>query len=308
MLATAAVVLAIVLTGCQGEPAYQTFTTPEDAVRVLNETVKSGDLDRLIALFGPESRDLISSSDAATGRKNREVFIAAVAERWRLEDEDSDRKVLVVGNEDWPFPIPLVRESRGWRFDIPAGREEVLMRRIGRNELAVIRVCRAYVAAQREYAARGHDGRRAGSYARRVRSRPGTQDGLYWPAKRGEPRSPLGDLVAQAAADGHQTASARPGATPFHGYHFRILEAQGPAAPGGPASYVVGDEMSGGFALIAWPAQYNASGIMTFMVNRDGIVYEQDLGADTQKKAEAIARYDPDTSWRRTEMETATHP
>jgi hypothetical protein len=275
---------------------HRTFSTPESAVQTLIETVKRGNLDELRAIFGPDSQALVASSDAATGRRNREVFTVAVTERWRLADEGPNRKTLVIGYEDWPFPVPLVRDSGGWRFDTAAGKEEILARRIGQNELAAIDTCRAYVTAQRRYAQQGHDGKAAGLYARAFNSDPGRHNGLYWPAARGEKPSPLGDLVAKAAAEGNQLGgSSQP--SPLHGYYFRILGAQGPAAPGGARSYLVKGEMSGGFALVAWPAQYDVTGVMTFMVNQDGIVHEKDLGKDTDAVARAMTTYSPDKSW-----------
>jgi len=278
-------------------PAQRTFATPEDAVRGLIEAVKAGNLDQLRAIFGPEGQELVASSDAATARSNREVFAVAAAEGWRLVDQGTNRKALIVGNEGWPFPVPLVKNAKSWRFDTAAGKEEVLVRRIGRNELAVIGVCRSYVAAQHRYAQQGHDGKAAGLFATTFRSDPGKQNGLYWPAAHGQPLSPFGDLVAQASREGRHigTEPARP--TPFHGYYFRILTAQGSAAPGGAKSYVVNGEMSAGFALVAWPAQYDASGIMTFAVNQDGTVYQTDLGAGTDAAAAAMTAYNPDASW-----------
>jgi hypothetical protein len=304
VIVVAALVFGLVSGSCARTPAEGRFNTPEEAVQDLNARVKSGNLDALLELFGPESRELVSSSDPATARKNQEVFLAAMGEQWRLEDRGPDTKELVVGNEDWPFPIPLVRDAQGWRFDAAAGKEEILARRIGRNELAAIDTCRAYVEAQRAYAKRGHDKKPAGLYARKFNSDSGTQNGLYWPSKRGEPRSPLGDLVAGAATDGYDLA-ARNEPAPFHGYYFRILTAQGPAAPGGARDYLAKGELSGGFALVAWPAQYDATGIMTFIVGTDGTVLEKDLGPDTRTAAAALTRYDPDQTWSRSE---ATSP
>jgi hypothetical protein len=271
----AACLLSVLATAGPAEGAGpRTFTTPEEAVRVLTETVKAGDLKGFVALFGPEGQDLVDTSDAATGRRNREVFGVAIAEGWRLVDAGPDRKELVLGNEEWPFPVPLIKGTTGWSFDAAAGREEVLDRRIGRNELAVIAILRTYVTAQRAYASTGHDGKPAGLFARRFGSDPGTQNGLYWPAGRGHRRSPLGELVAQATEEGHRRGTGGQGPSPFHGYYFRILEGQGKAARGGAADYVVDGEMSRGFALIAWPVHYGASGVMTFLVNHDGAVRE----------------------------------
>jgi hypothetical protein len=284
------------------------FATPEEAVRVLIETMNAGDLSRLVALFGPEGQGLVDTSDPATGRRNREVFLAAIAESWRLADRGPDRKELVLGNEAWPFPVPLVRGAAGWTFDAAAGREEVLNRRIGRNELAVIRILQEYVAAQRAYAATGHDGNRAGLYARRFGSDPGMHNGLYWRAGRGEPRSPLGILIAKASEEGYRRGQAAEGPSPLHGYYFRILEGQGKSARGGAADYVTGGEMSGGFGLVAWPVHYDASGIMTFVVNQEGVAYEKDLGPETATQVKAITRYDPDDTWRPVQADSDGSP
>jgi len=203
----------------------------------------------------------------------------------------------VIGNEDWPFPVPLARVGGSWQFDTAAGKEEVLARRIGRNELAAIRICRTYVAAQRVYAERSHDGQKPGIYARAFRSDQGKQNGLYWPVVHGQKRSPLGDLVATAEAKGEPINKDGQQPAPFHGYYFRILTGQGPDAPGGAKDYVVNGLMSAGFALVAWPAQYDATGIMTFLVNNDGTVREKDLGDDTEATVKAITLYNPDASW-----------
>lgn len=279
------------------------FPTPDAAARALAHAAKAEGVDELLAIFGATGRDLLDTSDAATSTRNRETFAVAFAEEWRFEDLGPDRKELVIGRESWPFPVPLVKTSRGWVFDTSAGKEEILDRRIGRNELAAIQISRAYVNAQRKYAASGHDGKPAGIYAQRVASEPGTENGLFWPAAHGKPVSPLGDLVAQAAADGHTRDATQSGRSPFHGYFFRILTAQGPSASGGAKSYVANGEMNGGFALIAWPAQYDVTGVMTFVVNQDGIVFEKDLGPETGTKAAALTRFDPDLTWH-----TAFHP
>ena len=240
---------------------------------------------------------MVDSSDPAMARRNRQVFLAAAAEQWRLLDEGQDRRVLVLGDESWPFPVPLIKGPAGWRFDTAAGREEILARRIGRNELAAIRIARTYVAAQQLYAKYGHDGKPAGRYARSFNSDAGKQNGLYWPAQHNERRSPLGDLMAQAAEERASAAAEGRKPTPFHGYYFRILTAQGPAATGGQKDYVVNGEMTGGFGLIAWPAQYDVTGIMTFVINQDGVLHETDLGPETEAAAQKITVYDPDRTW-----------
>jgi hypothetical protein len=249
-------------------------------------------------IFGEEGKDLLASSDAATARQNQQVFVVAAAEQWRLSDDGKGGKTLIIGNEDWPFPVPIVKAASGWRFDIAAGKEEVIARRIGRNELAALDTVRAYVSAQRRYAEQAHDGIPAGTYATKFRSDPGKQNGLYWPTQRGQKPSPLGDLVAQAADEGRAIKADASGFSPFHGYYFKILGGQGGAATGGAKSYLVKGQMSGGFALVAWPAQYDVTGVMTFMVNQDGVVREKDLGAETDALARKMANYNPDSSWR----------
>ena len=277
--------------------AGRTFASPEEAVKVLIDTVKAGNLDALIGIFGKEGQDLTASSDPATGRLNRQVFTVAAGEQWHLEDDGANRKTLVIGYEEWPFPVPLVKDAQGWRFDTAAGKEEVLARRIGRNELSAIDTCRAYVTAQQRYAQQGHDGKPEGVHATKLKSDPGKENGLYWPTSRGQKRSPLGDLVAQAAAEGRPIGGDRPQPTGFHGYYFRILTGQGAAATGGARSYIVKGEMSGGFALVAWPAEYDATGVMTFLVNQDGIVRQKDLGPGTDAAARKMTAYNPDASW-----------
>jgi len=295
---------AITLTACAfatmsiaQAPAQRTFPAPEDAVKALVDTVKVGNLDGLLAIFGSGGQELIDSSDAATARQNQKVFTVAVAERWRLEDSGTDRKTLVIGNEDWPFPVPIVKDGSAWRFDTVAGKEEILARRIGRNELAAIDTARAYVTAQKRYAEQGHDGKAAGLYAVKFQSDQGKQNGLYWPASRGQKLSPLGDLVAQAAEEGRAVGQSNQ-PSPLYGYYFKILSGQGPAARGGAKNYIVKGEMSGGFALVAWPAQYDATGVMTFIVNQDGVVHEKDLGNGTDAAARQMTTYNPDSSWK----------
>ena len=279
-------------------PHQRTFSSAEEAVETLVDTVKKGDLDGLIAIFGPDGKDLAASSDAATARMNRQVFTVAAAEGWRLTEGGAGRKVLVIGNEDWPFPVPLVKEANLWRFDTAAGQEEIIARRIGRNELAAIDTVRAYVAAQNRYASHPHDGNPPGVFATRFHSDAGKQNGLYWPARHGEPRSPLGDLVAQAAEEGRPVGPAGAESSPFHGYYFKILTGQSAAGPGGARSYILDGRMLGGFALVAWPAQYNVTGVMTFIVNQDAVVLEKDLGSGTDAVARKMRLYNPDPSWR----------
>jgi hypothetical protein len=278
--------------------APRSFATPEEAVQALIRVVKADNVAELTTLFGPDAAEL-ADKDPTAARQNRKVFAVAAAEGWRLVEVDENRRMLVVGNEAWPFPVPIVKTGTTWQFDSAAGKEEVVARRIGRNELAVIEACRTYVAAQRRYARAGHDGKPAGLFATRVRSDPGTQNGLYWPVADGEKLSPLGDLVAKATHDGSLNPDAA-GRLPFHGYYFKILTAQGAAAQGGAKSYVVKGQMSGGFALVAWPATYDVTGVMTFTISHDGVLYEKDLGPKTDSVARAMTRYSPDSTWRRT--------
>jgi Protein of unknown function (DUF2950) len=296
--ATSAWLLVSLTPGAAAQASHgRTFPTAEAAVQTLIDTVKAGNLDELVAIFGPEGRELVATSDPATGRQNQEVFIAAVRENWHLVDAGANRKTLVIGNEEWPFPVPLLKEANTWRFDTAAGKEEVLARRIGRNELAVIETCRAYVSAQRRYAEQGHDGKPVGRYAMTFRSDPGKENGLYYPTGRGQKRSPLGDLVAQAAEEGRPLSTEGDQPAPFHGYRFKILTAQGAAASGGAKKYTVNGEMTLGFALVAWPAEYDATGVMTFIVNQDGVVREKDLGPGTDAVARRMTAYNPDSSW-----------
>lgn len=280
----------------EAQPRGRVFATPEDGVKALAGAVKAGKIDEVTAIFGPDSQELVDNSDPAVARQNRQIFTVAMKEQWHLADSGNNSKTLVIGNEQWPFPIPLVKDADGWRFDTAAGKEEIISRRIGRNELAAIQICKTYVSAQQLYAAHPHDGQPAKVYAQLFKSDDGRQNGLYWPAAHGQRPSPLGDLVASAATEGTSLGrGAQP--TPFHGYYFKILKAQGPAAPGGAKDYVTNGIMSGGFALVAWPAQYDATGVMTFIVNQDGSVREKDLGAGTDAAVKAMTRYDPDSSW-----------
>ncbi len=276
-----------------------TFASPEEAVEALIEAGESDDEEALRALFGRGAEDLLASGDSVSDRRQREVVTLALQQGWTLEETQAEARVLVIGREAWPFPVPLVQGREGWRFDLAAGKEEVLARRIGRNELRAIETCLTYVRAQEVYASRPHDGRPAGLYAQRITSREGKQDGLYWPSAPGVRPSPLGDLAAEAAAEGYAEGEGKP--RPFHGYYFRILTAQGEVAPGGAKSYLRNGDMVGGFALVAYPAEYGDSGIMTFVVNQDGVVYEKDLGERTEELARAMTEYNSDASWERAE-------
>jgi Protein of unknown function (DUF2950) len=294
---TAAVLgLAILFApACNRSPSQAKFATPEEAAAALHQAFKSQDLEKMKAIFGREAVDAVASGDPVSDRQDREVLALAMQESWRWEARGPDSRELIIGDEQWPFPIPLVKTGSDWQFDSKQGRQEVLARRIGGNELDVISLCGDYIDMQKEYASEPHDGKPAGLFAQHLGSSPGHQDGLYWPWERGGKRSPLGDLMAQAGAEGYDLNQWE--SKPFHGYRYRILTAQGPAAPGGKKSYVVNGDMKGGFALLAYPAKYKFSGVMTFIVNQDGAVYQKDLGPDTATLAPGVAEYNPDDSW-----------
>lgn len=288
---------AAAATAFAATPTQEAFATPEAAVNALIGATRSGRISMLDHILGPRGASLVRSGDPVADRSARERFVAAYDRKHDIELQGSARAVLTVGAENWPMPIPLVRTASGWRFDTAAGREEILDRRIGRNELSVIQVCRAYVEAQREYAALAAHAGAGTEYAQHFLSRNGRRDGLYWATRPGEPQSPMGPLIAQARALGYAPGRGGVKRQAYYGYYFHILTAQGPHAPGGERNYLANGRMTGGFALLAYPAQYGDSGIMTFIVNQDGIVFEKNLGPKTAASAAAIARYDPDPSW-----------
>lgn len=279
----------------------KTFASPEEAVTALVDAMKSGDKAELSAIFGPGSESLISSGDNVVDKAGRERFLRNYEEKNSLEKKGDEEAILQVGKDDWPFPIPIRRKGSAWVFDTKAGKEEFLNRRIGRNELNTIDVLEAYVVAQREYAKKDWDGDGVYPYAQKFASTPGKKDGLYWEAKEGEEPSPFGPLAARAAHEGYTRKGKTEKPSPYYGYHFKILKAQGKDAPGGEYDYVVKGNMILGFGLLAYPAQYGSSGIMTFIVNQDGVVYEKDLGKGTAKAAPAMKRYDPDGTWKKVE-------
>ena len=279
-------------------PAQKRFESLGDAVNAFVAAVRAADRRALVEILGPRGRPLVWSGDDIADRAAFQRFTAAYDRAHRFEGTGG-RVVLYVGDDDFPFPIPLVPDGPHWVWDTDAGDDELLSRRIGQNELSVIQVCLAYVDAQVEYYSRG---RGLLEYAQRLASRKGQRDGLYWEMRPGEPESPLGPLVARARAAGYRLPPlGRP--VPYHGYFYRILFAQGPDAPGGAYEYVVRGHMIGGFALIAYPASYGVSGIMTFVVNQDGIVYQKDLGPKTAQIANAMTTYNPDTTWVAAEAE-----
>jgi hypothetical protein len=279
----------------------KSFKSPEEAVKSLSDAVKGNDTKELLTIFGPEGKELISSGDKVADETGREHFIKAYEEMNKLVSENDTKVILHVGNGDWPFPIPVVKRGEYWLFDTMAGREEILNRRIGRNELNAIQVCLAYVDAQREYILKDRDEDKLLEYAQRLISREGEKNGLYWETKEGEERSPLGPLIAKAAVEGYTGKRPVGRRNPYHGYYYRILKAQGKNASGGEYDYIVKGKMIGGFALVAYPAEYGNLGIMTFIVNQDGVVYEKDLGKETEKIAAAMKKFDPDKTWNKVE-------
>jgi hypothetical protein len=287
--------IILVAAGPSSSPTQAIFHTPDEAATALKRAFKLQDMEQVKAIFGSQGVEAVASGDPVADRHDREVIALAMDQSWRWSPHGDDGKVLIIGDEKWPFPVPLIQTSGGWMFDSEAGKHEVLARRIGGNELGVISLCRDYVGMQKEYATQPHDGKPAGLFAQRMRSAPGRHDGLYWPRMHGEARSPLGDTMAEAAAEGYD--QDKPESSPFRGYRYRILKAQGPAAPGGQKSYVVDGAMTGGFAMVAWPAKYGFSGVMTFVVGQDGVVYQKDLGPDTGTLASGMAEYNPDDTW-----------
>ena len=273
---------------------HVSFNTPEEAVAALVDSLEKSNLLELRRLLGPDSEALLSSGDAVADGNERESFLRRYGVQHTLVAGGPDELVLEAGSDNWPLPIPLVRDGGRWHFDGAAGSEELVLRRIGANELRTIDVMRGFVAAQRDYAAMPHDGIAAGTYAQKLRSDPGTQDGLYWEVKAGEPQSPAGPLLAAADAEGY---SEQHKGMPYHGYVYRMLFAQGPAADGGSRHYIVDGRLKSGFGLIARPAVYGVSGVMTFMVNQDGVIWQRDLGEDTARLAGAIREVNPDDRW-----------
>ena len=274
------------------------FSSPQAAMEALKAAVEARDTNALHAIFGPAAHGLVSA-DVVEAAEERELFVRRVEEKVNLVAESDSKQVLQLGADGWPFPIPLVKQEGQWHFNIEAGKEEILNRRIGANELGAIQVCRAYVQAQREYASVDRNGDGVLDYAEHLRSTPGTHDGLYWSMRAGDELSPLGPLVAQAWVEGYRqkTKILTEQQSPYHGYYFKILTQQGKYAPAGKYNYVINGHMIGGFALVAWPAEWDNTGVMTFIVNQQGKVYEKNLGPKTPSIARAMTTYNPDNTW-----------
>jgi Protein of unknown function (DUF2950) len=279
-----------------GAPAtQQSFPSPEAGVQALMDAVKSNDTKTMLQILGPEAQPIINTGDPVSDQARRARFVQAYEEAHALVQSGDTKVIVQLGKDEWPFPIPLVKGSTSWRFDTKEGKEEILNRRIGRNELDVIQVCLAYVDAQFEYYMRNPQGEALPQYAAKFLSTQGKRDGLYWETTADEPPSPLGSFLVRAASEGYKFTAGKP--TPYHGYYYKMLTSQGPKAPGGAYDYVVRGKMIGGFALLAYPAQYGSSGITTFLVNHDGVVYQKDLGPNTTALAQSMTQFNPDETW-----------
>jgi hypothetical protein len=296
IVAVSVAVALLMLPVSAQEVKQKVFGSPEDAMKALAETAQAGDTKGVMAILGSEGEDILFSGDEVADKADRERFLKRYQERVDLV-KDRDRVSVILGNDYFPFAIPIVKKAEGWVFDTKAGREEVLNRRIGRNELNAIQVCEAYVEAQREYASTDRERDGIIQYAQKVMSDPYRRNGLYWEAAEGEIPSPLGPFFAQAAEKGYTKKGDKP--IPYHGYYYKILKGQGMSAPGGAYKYVINGHMVAGFALVAWPAEYVVSGVMTFIVSQNGTVYQKDLGLKTGELAKAMTLYNPDRTWKR---------
>ncbi len=279
--------------------AQKAFNTPQQAAEALIQAAASYDISELLEIFGPDGEDFISSADPVRDKSNAAAFAAKANEKnvVTIDAKNKTRAILSVGNDDWPFPVPIIKQSGMWRFNPKEGRDEILFRRIGANELDAIQVCRGFVEAQQEYASEVHDDSGVNQYAQRIISTPGKRDGLFWQNAGGTPGGPIGEAVARAIEEGY-SPNNRSG---YHGYYFKVLKGQGPAAPLGQLDYVIEGVMIGGFALVAVPAEYRVTGVKTFMVSYNGIVYEKDLGRDSLNVVKNMDRYNPDKTWHRTD-------
>jgi Protein of unknown function (DUF2950) len=291
--------LALTLPVCASAADEQSFASPQDAVNALVTAAQNNDTNAIHLIFGPVGHELISP-DVVQATEDFKMFVQRLTEKTQLITTSDSNATLELGVDGWPFPIPLVKQGGQWHFDTAAGKDEILARRIGRDEMGAIDVCHAYVEAQREYASQDRIGDGVLAYAQSLRSTPGTRDGLFWPTNQpGEELSPLGPLIAQARVEGYQSTAKmlNDEQAPYHGYYFKILTSQGKQAPGGKYNYIINGRMIAGFALVAWPSEWGDTGVMTFIVNQQGKVYQKNLGPKTVKIAKAITTYDPDDTW-----------
>ncbi len=291
--------LALALPICVSAAEEQTFNSPNEALKALVAAAQNNDTNVIHLIFGPAGHELISP-DVVQATEEFKMFVQRLKEKTQLISNSDSNATLELGADGWPFPIPLVKQGGQWRFDTAAGRDEIFARRIGSDEMGAINVCNAYVEAQHEYAGQDRMGDGVLAYAQSLRSTPGTHDGLFWPANQpGEELSPLGPLIAQARVEGYQRTAKmlNDEQAPYHGYYFKILRGQGKHAPGGKFTYIINGRMIAGFALVAWPAEWGDTGVMTFAVNQQGKVYQENLGPRTAKIAKAMTIYDPDDTW-----------
>jgi len=277
----------------------KTFDTPYAAVKALVQASESGNQDEILAILGDDAKELVYSGDPVQDKSGMEGFVKAYKTKHAIIKQDDQTRILQVGPNSWEMPIPIVNDGGKWRFDSAAGKQELVYRRIGHNELGAIAACRGYIDAQKDYASVGHDGLPAGLYAQRLMSTAGKQDGLYWETAEGEPASPAGPLLADASAEGYTGQGLGGKSQPYHGYFYRVLKGQGAAAKGGAKTYLVDGQLSQGVAMVAFPSQYRVSGVMTFIINQNGVVYQKDLGEKTGEIAAAMTEYNPDKSWKR---------
>jgi len=301
-----AVMIAVTVFTCTAfaqDTKQEKFKSPEDAFSALIQATRTNDTGELLAIFGPKGKDIISSGDAVADSVARARFVKAADEAVKYSKLDNKTVLPIIGKNACSFPIPIVRSGRQWVFSTEEGRQEILNRRIGRNELNTIQVSLNYVNAQREYVGKDRDGTGVLQYAQRFKSHNDKKDGLYWEAGPGEEESPLGPMVARATEEGYTPRKPGEKRVPYHGYYFHILKSQGGSAPGGEMDYVINGKMTGGFGLLAYPAQYGVSGIMTFEVNQQGIIYQKNLGPKTEEAAKAITKYDPDKTWQKVKLQ-----
>jgi len=295
---------AVLLAGCfpahtnAQQPGQKTFSSAEEASKALVAAAQSNDEKAMLEILGPEGKEIVSSGDEIEDAQNRANFVHKYQQMHRLVKEPNGTTMLYIGAENWPAPIPLVSKGNSWYFDTEAGKKEILYRRIGRNEISTIRVCEELVAAQKEYYSTQHN-----EYAQKIFSDEGQHNGLYWKAGDGEPQSPIGPLVASAVAEGYVKGRAGP-PTPYHGYLYHVLNSQGKSAPAGAKSYIVNGKMTEGFAFVAYPAEYRSSGVMTFIVGVDGVVYQKDLGKRTEALAKPMKEYNPGPGWQKAEEQS----
>jgi Protein of unknown function (DUF2950) len=294
-----AVLLALVFSPVfADETAVKTFPSYRAATSAFVAALSANDEGAVTGIIGAKAQDLLTSGDAVQDDNARKAFLARYHEAHSFVRESPDKVLLTIGKSAWELPFPIVRVDGAWHFDADEGAQELVYRRIGQNELDAIKVCRALYTAQKSYAAAAHDGNPSGLYAQHFRSEPGTENGLYWDAKPGEPESPTGALVAEAASEGYGPAPTSGKPTPFHGYYYRIIKSQGEHASGGAKEYVKDGKMNGGFAIVAYPAEYRGSGVMTFIVGPRGRVYQKDLGEGSEQQATSMEVFDPDGSWK----------